>query len=166
MLPYFFSMISEEILQELTDLIVETLPAAFVVDINLTQGGNRILSIKVDTDAGITMSECEKISRALSFHLEEHTSFDFKYRLEVSSPGVGSPLKLLRQYKKEVGRFLKVVLNDEQEIKGKLETVTEAEITLSPVPVKGKKKKKKKGNVVFKDTITFPEIKEAKVIII
>ncbi|MEM9897460.1 MAG: ribosome maturation factor, partial [Bacteroidota bacterium] len=166
MLPYFFSMISEEIREELTAVIAETLPTSFLVDIKLAQGGNRTLSIKVDTDKGITMSECETVNRALGAHLEEHPRFNFKYRLEVSSPGVGSPLKLLRQYRKEIGRHLKVTFHENlPEIKGLLEEVTEESILLTPIKFKGKKKRPIKAESGPKE-ITFAEIKEAKVIII
>jgi len=77
--------------------------------------------------------------------------------LEVSSPGADSPLNFERQYTKNIGRTLKVTLDDLNEIKGTLTKVSEGKITLEP-----EAKKKIKPETV---TLLIEKIKEAKVVI-
>ena len=72
------------------------------------------------------------------------------FSLEVSSPGLDEPLKLLRQYKKNIGRDVEVVTNDDIKKEGKL---IEVEYTAG----KGKKA------VVVKDEIPFESIKQTKI---
>ena len=166
-------MLTEKARQKIADAITETNSEAFLVDIRLTNGGQRLLNIKVDTDKGISLAECAKISRNIGRTLELDSEFDFRYLLEVSSPGIGYPLKLHRQYIQNIGRYLRVVMTDHTDAKGKLAEVTSDWIVLEPPPVKRKKKKKKgtlkKAEPAEEPTdrkILFTEIKESKVIII
>ena len=164
-------MLSDSIRESIIQTIEETNPDVFLVDLNFKRGTKGVLSIKVDTDKGISLSECSKISRAVGNMLEENELIKISYRLEVSSPGIGSPLKLHRQYKQNVGRHLKVIKEDLTEVKGKLIEVEEATILLEPVLSKkkkgGKKKKKEESDSPNSEIIiNFNEIKEAKVIII
>ncbi len=165
--PYFFDMLTQEIHQVIVDVISEVAPEVFIVDVSLQKGPKSTLNIKVDTDSGISLEECSRISRKVGWELEEREDMDFPYTLEVSSPGVGSPLKLHRQYLKEIGRHLQVITLDGVEIKGKLLKVEEDSLTLEPLPErKGKKKKAPKPSQEAERQIKFEEIKEAKVIII
>jgi ribosome maturation factor RimP len=72
------------------------------------EGGRRIIQVFVDTDAGITIAQCAEISREVGAELDAQSVINEPYELEVSSPGIERPLKLLRQYKKNVGRKYKV----------------------------------------------------------
>jgi len=160
-------MLTQEIHQVIVDVISEVAPEVFIVDVSLQKGPKSTLNIKVDTDSGISLEECSRISRKVGWELEEREDMDFPYTLEVSSPGVGSPLKLHRQYLKEIGRHLQVITLDGVEIKGKLLKVEEDSLTLEPLPErKGKKKKAPKPSQEAERQIKFEEIKEAKVIII
>lgn len=78
------------------------------------------VSILVDSDEGITIQECTSISRRLAKQLEELEVFAEAYTLEVSSPGLDQPLILLRQYRKNIGRNLKITLKSGEVISGKL----------------------------------------------
>ena len=111
--------------------------------------------------------DAEKAANAL-MELEEEKSLDFSYRLEVSSPGVGFPLKLHRQYVSNIGRHLKIVLVNQEEISGKLLKVEEEEILLELLPTapKGKKKSRKPKTAGPEKQIKFSDIKESKVIIV
>ena len=126
------------------------------------------LFVRVDTDNGISLSECTKLSRKVGFVLEEVRELDFPYRLEVSSPGVGFPLKLHRQYIQNIGRHLSVINHGGHELQGKLLAVEEESITLEPFAEhKGKNKSAKPKPLVDEPKqIPFSEIKESKVIII
>jgi ribosome maturation factor RimP len=88
------------------------------------------ISILLDCDEGITIQECARISRKLANDMEADEVMDAAYTLEVSSPGLDQPLKLLRQYKRNVGRLLKVTLNDGEILSGRLQEVKEDSIVL------------------------------------
>ena len=161
-------MLSEDLRKDIEAEIERAQEGAYVVDMYLKRGRPSILNIKVDTDEGISLSECAAISRELGRMLEEDKRMDFRYNLEVSSPGVGYPLKLHRQYVKNIGRHLEVSLSDNSRRKGKLLEVTDEAIHLEPLPQKKKKKKKSSGSETAEidPWIPFAEINEAKVIII
>jgi ribosome maturation factor RimP len=77
----------------------------FLVDLKITPGNQ--ITVLLDADNGITIEKCTVINKALYKFIEESGFFpDGNFSLEVSSPGVGKPLKLLRQYKKNIGRRL------------------------------------------------------------
>lgn len=163
-------MLPEEVKTGITEVIEETLSEAFIVEMDLKRGPKTTLIVRVDTDKGITMAECTTLSRAVSALLEEKDYFDFAYTFELTSPGVGNPLKLHRQYVKNIGRHLQVRLTNGEEIKGKLEAVDENLITILPLKKKLSKAKRKKlkGKIEEpKETdIEFSDILEAKVIIV
>jgi ribosome maturation factor RimP len=70
--------------------------------------GRRIIQAFIDTDDGITIAKCAEINRELGAELEALNAFTEPYELEISSPGIDKPLRLLRQYKKNLGRRFKV----------------------------------------------------------
>jgi ribosome maturation factor RimP len=102
--------------------------------------------ILLDKDEGITIEECASVSRRLAAVLEAEETIEGSYNLEVSSPGLDQPLKIPRQYKKNVGRDLKVTLTDGETITGKLTAAEEDYIVLLP-PAPKKKKKLTEGEV-------------------
>jgi ribosome maturation factor RimP len=70
--------------------------------------GRRVIKAFIDTDAGITIAQCAEINRELGAILESQNMINEPYELEISSPGIDRPLKLLRQYKKNLGRKFNV----------------------------------------------------------
>ena len=90
---------------------------AFLLDVNIRfERGARIIQAFVDTDKGITIDECADISRDLSHEIDSVQVLEgVTYQLEISSPGLDRPLKLLRQYHKNVGRRFKVKYSTEAE---------------------------------------------------
>ncbi|MEM6801984.1 MAG: hypothetical protein AAF696_11310, partial [Bacteroidota bacterium] len=108
-LIFLLVMLTEDLRNKIQEIVEYSIPGAYIVDLVLTKGKRRVLSIKVDTDKGISLAECAKISRNVGRELEEEESFSDQYLLEVSSPGVGHPLKLHRQYTKNVNRHLSVI---------------------------------------------------------
>ena len=176
-LPYFFDMLASKVQQFLEKLIEEDFSDVFIVGIEVKQGKRRVLSVRLDTDQGITMGTCTRISRKVNRWLEEEGSIEATTLfVEVSSPGVGYPLQLARQYPRNVGRILQVIDLEGNTVKGKLLTVTEGEIELDTriTSLKGKKKKakkKKQKKNANEDTSSFIQvfnldrIAEAKVMI-
>ncbi len=66
--------------------------------------GQRVIKAFVDTDEGITIAQCAEINREFAAVLDAQNLINEPYELEISSPGIDRPLKLLRQYKKNLGR--------------------------------------------------------------
>ena len=96
---------------KVNSLIIEGLkerPSVFLIDLTITDSFKIIVNI--DGDNGVLLQDCIDISRAIENNLDREEQ-DFS--LEVASVGVGSPLKLVRQYKKNVGRTLIVKLATE-----------------------------------------------------
>lgn len=113
-------------------------PELFLVDVKMLP--NNKLIIQVDGDEGISIQDCVAISRHVGFHLEEENTIEQAYNLEVSSPGVGEPLKLNRQYQKNIGRTVGLKLKDGKKREGKLLQVADDSLTIEEsVKEKGKK---------------------------
>ena len=135
-------MLAPKLEQKISQLISAKIPAAFLVDIQLKKGGKQMLSIKIDKDGGISLAECATISRMLGRALEDEPGFDTAYTLEVSSPGIGYPLKLHRQYINNIGRQLSVKCVDNITKEGELKQVEEEFIILGPLSESRKKGEK------------------------
>ncbi len=107
---------------------------AFLVDLNLRGDGRRqLLEIYCETESGIDISRCAAISRDVLPLIESSGILGESFRLDVSSPGVGTPLKDRRQYKSNIGRIMSVKYRDGQDVKeteGDLAGLTEEKITL------------------------------------
>jgi ribosome maturation factor RimP len=116
---------------------------------------NRIY-IFIDGDHGVKISDCVELSRHIESQYDRE-SVDFE--LNVSSSGADQPIKLPRQYLKNIGRSLQVKLSEDITITGKLEAVDEKGITLL---TQGDKKKKTAPETL---NLTFEEILDSKVII-
>lgn len=150
-----------EIEQRVWELVEEKIadrPDLFIVSIKMHKSG--VLSILVDGDQGVAIEDCAQISRHVGFHLEEENVVESAYRLEVSSPGIDTPLQSLRQYRKNIGRNVSVLTNDGKKREGKLVDANETLIQIDEkVKVKGKK--------ASFETATIPlvDIKETKVLI-
>lgn len=148
--------------QDLSDIINAYLGdgSLFLVDVKITPQ-NKVM-VFIDGDAGVTIEDCSRLSR----HIESLFDRDLvDFELQVSSVGVGHPLKLRRQFQNNVGRRLAVKNNEESVIKGKLDEVNDEGVYLQKdKPRKGKKKKKEpdtdEDTKVF---LSFHDISEARV---
>ena len=124
----------KEKLRALLEPLVEG-RGAFMVDIDVRGEGNRqLLEVFCETDKGITVGECAEISRGILPAVESSGILGNGFRLDVSSPGVGFPLKNRRQYKSNIGRLMSVTYREGEEVRnteGDLAGVTEQAITLT-----------------------------------
>jgi ribosome maturation factor RimP len=148
----------EKRVKELVEEKIADRPELFLVDIKMLP--NNKLIIHVDGDEGINIQDCAAISRHVGFHLEEENVLEKAYNLEVSSPGIGEPLKLKRQYDKNIGREVSVKLEGGDVKEGKLLNVTENGIT-----IEAKVKEKGKKAELAETSIDFNNITETKVLI-
>ncbi|HMI04326.1 MAG TPA: ribosome assembly cofactor RimP [Pedobacter sp.] len=148
----------EKRVKELIEEKIADRPELFLVDIKMLP--NNKLIIHVDGDEGITIQDCAAISRHVGFHLEEENVLEKAYNLEVSSPGIGEPLKLKRQYDKNIGREVSIKLEGGDVKEGKLLNVAESGIT-----IEAKVKEKGKKAELVETSIDFNNITETKVLI-
>jgi len=138
--------------------LIEQSGDIFLVEAKITPGNQ--ITVLLDADNGITIEKCTAINKALYKYIEESGLFpDGNFSLEVSSPGVDKPLKLHRQYKKNIGRKVEVELNDGTKLEGKLTQVNEEEITIEEKLGSGKK------STMKTTTILFNQIKHTTVLI-
>jgi len=114
-------------------------PAYFLVEIRVKPTNN--VKLFLDGDQGVTIEKCIAWNRALYKTIEEDNLFpNGDFSLEVSSPGLDEPLKLLRQYRKNLGRPVEVILKDGIKVAGKMTEVGEDTITVEETRGKNKKK--------------------------
>ncbi len=130
-------------------------PDVFLIDLTITDSFKIIVTL--DGDNGVALQDCIDISRAIEHNLDREEQ-DFS--LEVASVGVGSPLKNIRQYKKNVGRTLIVKLAAET-IEAKLLETNDDFITLAWEAREPKKVGRGKETVQKKLEVPYSEIKEA-----
>jgi len=134
----------------------------FLVDLKMTPS-NKIL-VEIDSDKVVLIEDCVKLSRFIESNLDREVE-DFE--LQVSSAGVGKPLILKRQYFKNTGRTVEVLLNDGLKKSGVLKSVDEDGIELEEdkrsAKIKGKKMSKNEiATSLIK--ILFTDINETKII--
>lgn len=153
---------SNETLIQLDKMVAEVLkdaPEHFLVSLLIKPTNN--IKLLIDGDTGITIEQCVRFNRRLVPMIDEAGIFPpGEYSLEVSSPGVDEPLKLHRQYVKNVGRTVQALLTNQTTLTGVLKEVTEATITLEYTEGKGKKA------VVHQTNIPFTELHSVTVQII
>jgi len=150
-----------ELKQKLTDLVlgVSRKNACQLVDLQIKGNSeHRKLVVLLDTESGISIEECSKVSRELAALIEIENVIEGAYTLEVSSPGIDVPFNDKMKYEKNIGRILKVALLAGNEKVGKLTNVTNESITIEGQGKPGKVKKEDKIIV-----INFDQIKESKV---
>lgn len=138
----------------------ETLSDAFVVSISVRPGNT--IEVLLDKDSGLNVEDCKKVSRHIESSLDREKE-DFS--LEVSSPGVGKPLLVHRQYLKNIGRTVKVKTEDGGKYEGELSEVSDEGIVVKFEEKEVLPGKKKKEWVEKNITLTFNNIKETKVVI-
>jgi ribosome maturation factor RimP len=133
-------------------------PDLFMVSGKLLPNGK--LVILVDGDNGIGIAECVQISRYVGFKLEEEDVIKTAYNLEVSSPGIDTPLTQVRQYSKNIGRNLAIKMADGAKREGTLTAITADAVTIEE-----KIKEKGKKAEIVESVIPIDKITETKVLI-
>ena len=137
-----------ERLEELTNAVLANQADLFLVNIKIKPTNN--VKLFVDADNGITIETLTQLNRTLYKQIEESGLFPSgDFSLEVSSPGLDEPLKLNRQYKKNIGRYVETILKDGGKKEGKLVDVTDDGFVIEIETGKGKKKETKTESLLF-----------------
>ena len=143
-------------LEQKVKALIEDEPDIFLVEIRIKPTNN--VKVFLDSDNGMNLDKLIQYNRKLYKDLEENSFFpggDFS--LEVSSPGLDEPLKLRRQYLKNIGRGVEITSTDGVKTEGKLLQVGETEIVVEEEKGKGKKKE------LVQHTVPFDQIKTTKI---
>ena len=131
-------------------------PENFLVDVKVRPGNN--VKVFVDADRGISIDKLAQYNRSLYRQIEESGLFpNNDFSLEISSPGLDEPLRLSRQYLKNIGRYVEVLLKNGIKKEGKLISATDKEIVIEEE--KGNKKKKE----VILHSLSYDDIKTTKI---
>ena len=133
-------------------------PDLFIVDIRMHPNGK--LLVLLDGDTGVTIQDCAAVSRHVGFHLEEENLISDAYTIEVSSPGIDAPLQSDRQYRKNIGRTVRVTLTDGSKKEGRL-----LDAAADSIQIEEQIKEKGKKAVTEQSTIPLSHIAETKVLI-
>lgn len=144
--------------EKVNKLLIESLsekPELFLIDFSITDAFKIIVAI--DGDNGVALQDCIDLSRLVEGNLDREEQ-DFS--LEVASVGVGSPLKLVRQYKKNVGRTL-IVKTATENLEAELVEANDDFVILSWKAREPKKIGKGKETVQKRLEIPYADIKEA-----
>lgn len=127
-----------EIIEALINEILSSEPEYFLVEIKVKPTNN--IKVYIDGDKGISIEKCVHFNRFLYKKIEDAGLFpQGDFSLEVSSPGVDKPLRLYRQYQKNIGRNIEVAFNDGTIKEGKLVQAGSQDIIIEQVNGKGKK---------------------------
>ncbi len=141
LLLFLNDMTIEEQLQrieELTNQILSNEPDYFLVSLRIKPTNN--IKVYLDGDNGLPIEKCVSFNRQLYKLIDESGLFPpGEFSLEVSSPGVDEPLKMHRQYNKNIGRQVEVVFTDGTKKEGKLVQAAGQDIIIEETTGKGKK---------------------------
>ena len=129
----------------------------FVVDCKTSPAGD--IELLIDSDTAVKLDDCARINRAIEAELDREVE---DYSLLVASAGIGSELKLLRQYRKILGGSVEVLLKDGIKILAKLEEANDEGITLSYEEKQMVEGKKRKQTVEVTKSYKWEEIKYVK----
>ena len=141
--------------EEKVKTLIGSEPDLFLVEVRIKPTNN--IKVFIDGDKGVSIERLVQFNRKLYKEVEERMFPNGDFSLELSSPGLDEPLKLHRQYVKNIDRSVEVLKKDGVKIEGKLVSVTETGIQVEEQRGKGKKLE------IVSHTISFDDIKTTKI---
>ncbi len=154
--PILLPMIDPIALKSVVEKEIESF-GGFLVE--LTVSPSNQITLHADTHQGISLAELSLISKAIEANFDREVE---DYELEVSSPGMSNPIRVLPQYMRFIGRELRILKNDGNVIIARLQNADADKITLEKTERVNKPTGKGKIDQTVKIEIPFVEIKEAK----
>lgn len=140
-------------IESMMEAILANESSYFLVEIRIKPTNN--VKVFLDGDKGITIEKCVQFNRALYKKIEEANIFPAgDFSLEVSSPGLDEPLKLKRQYSKNIGRKVEIVLLDGTRKEGNLQDVSEDGIIVEEATGKNRKRQLTNHTYLFNNIKT------------
>ena len=147
--------------EKVEQLIAGAVEGTDIFLVKLTVSSSNDINVLLDSDAGLTLSDCRSISRAIESSLDRE---DEDFSLTVSSAGVGEPL-VLRQYKKNIGRKVRVTLVDGEIIEAKMVAADDKGVELEWKTREKKPTGKGKITVLNNRLLDYQSIKQTIVLI-
>ena len=132
----------------------------YLVDVTVKPGN--VIVVEIDNDEGVCIDDCAELSRYIEERLDREAE-DFE--LEVGSAGVTTPFKVLRQYVKNIGQGVEVLLLSGVKRVGILKQADESGVVITVEKMVKPEGTKRKMKVVEDEAYTFDEIKYTKYLI-
>jgi len=132
----------------------------FLVELGVKDGND--IFVEIDSFNGVSIQDCMAISKAIEANLDREEE---DFQLNVSSAGLDKPFRVLKQYQKNIGREVKVILQGAGKVIGELKEVTDDGIEVEFSYKEKIEGKKKKQTIVKQEQIPFENIKETTIII-
>ena len=133
-------------------------PDLFLIDAHIDELSR--VQITIDGDNGVTLEQCIKVSRHIEHQLDREIH---DFALEVSSAGATHPLKIARQYRKNIGRKLAIHTSDNKQLKATLTQADDDQITIEWKAREPKPIGKGKHTVVKQQQVPYNQIVKATV---
>ncbi|MBZ0328474.1 MAG: ribosome assembly cofactor RimP [Altibacter sp.] len=152
-------MMREQVIQLLGQALDKN-KSLFLIDLSISEANH--IRVILDGDTGVTVEDCIAVSREIEHNLDRE---ELDFSLEVMSAGVSEPLEIPRQYKKNIGRTLKVKTHEGEAIEAELTKATDTAITLQWKAREPKPVGKGKVTVQKEAVVAYSNIVEAKVMI-
>ncbi|MDX2359620.1 MAG: ribosome assembly cofactor RimP [Crocinitomicaceae bacterium] len=161
--PSFYSqMISKKKVIGLINERMEELDnGLFIVEVDISSAN--VIKVELDKHEGnVSVEDCIRVSRNVEHNLDREEQ-DFE--LSVSSAGLDKGLRVYPQYKKNIGRDVKVKLNEGGKLEGKMIDATEEQIVVQTTRKERIEGKKKKETIIEDHVLTMDQIKDTKIVI-
>lgn len=146
----------------ISQLVEEKLASSdhYLVDVMIKPGN--LIVIEIDNDEGVCIDDCAELSRYVESHLDREVE---DYELEVGSAGITSPFKVLRQYVKNIGNEVEMLLKSGVKLSGVLKAADEKGVVVTVEKQVKPEGAKRKVTVEEDLSYTFEEIKYTKYLI-
>jgi ribosome maturation factor RimP len=132
----------------------------YLVDVMV--GEDNDITVEVDNDEGVSVDDCAMLSRFIEENLDREKE---DYSLEVGSSGITAPFKVLRQYQKNIGNEVEMLLKNGTKLIGILKDITENEATITVERKEKKEDAKRKETILLHLTFKYEDIKYTKYLI-
>ncbi len=149
-----------EAIQQQINVFLNARPDVFLVEFKMSPQNE--VELIIDGDEGISVDDCLQLSRQVENNVDRE---DEDYALKVSSYGISNPLINERQFKKNVGRKIKLTTEEGEKYKGTLSQADDNGVTVTWKERVPKEVGKGKVTKEFNETIAYNNIKQAKIVI-
>jgi len=141
-------------IENLVNQVLQNEPDYFLVELKIKPTNN--IKVFIEGDNGVSIEKCVQFNRQLYKLIESNNIFPSgDFSLEISSPGIDKPLKLERQYAKNIGRLIEIVFTDESVKTGRLLSVSKEDLMIEEKTGKGKKAETKQFVIPFSNIKTI-----------
>ena len=155
-------MINKEFITRLAIDALRENESLFLIDVKISKSMD--ITVVIDGDEGVDLEEIIRVSRAIE-HAEGMDRETEDFSLEVTAPGIDAPLCKARQYIKNIGRTLNVIMTDGKEYEGEIVDAGEESVSIEWVTREAKPVGKGKINVTHNATLLYSDIKKATIVI-